>query len=194
MHTDEVFSDNGIPFGCFSVYDTNLIIDMSNTPFKNPVCVRRSFHYNAYAQLVRVGGLPRVALYAIRPSGPLGDELSSSLPQKVAIPAGGEIVLRLDGDIPFSVTRRPWREKKQRARSAPKAKEEKAKKKKAQSKKPQPGAVQLTLLSAFLEDAVPPMPFTIISDEEAAERLRMRDKIKERSRGSRSLGEEYALD
>ena len=200
MHTDEMPSDNGIPPICFAVEDTDLVIDMSGSPFTFAPNVRRSFHPNASVRLIRVGGKPRVALYAEKQYGPLIDDKVKHQTPCLAIPAGGEIILPFDGDLPFQIEKIQWKDKKQRVRIATRAKEEKPQKKKrvtvnrksnVASSGPQ---IELTLLSGFLLDDVPPLPFVIISDEQMDERKRVQEKAKERRSGKSLANDDFVFE
>ena len=187
MHTDEVYADYGIPACCLAVDDTDLIIDMSGTPFTIAPNFRRSFHPNASVRLISVAGRPRVALFAVKPHGPLYDE-KVKLSGNIAIQQNSEIILPFDGDLPFPIDKKPWKEKKQRARVVQRVKEEKPKPKKKQpnSRKASSNAAsippvpELTLLSPFLSDDIPPPHFNIISNEEMEEKKRSHEKAKER--------------
>lgn len=193
MHTDEVFSDNGIPPTCLAVDGTDLVIDMSGSKFNLATHFRRSMHPNAAVRLIQVSGKPRVALFATKVTGPCADDKSST-----PIQAGGEIILPFDGDLPFHVDRKPWKDKKQRQRPQSKSKEEKAnqKKKKSQAQQPKKATESfppLTLLSCFLEDIIPPIPVQLVSDEEMADRMKNLDKVKDRRVG-RAQNEDYVFE
>ncbi|EAY15650.1 PHD-finger family protein [Trichomonas vaginalis G3] len=193
MHTDEVFSDNGIPPTCLAVDNTVLVIDMSGSKFNLATNFRRSMHSNTAVRLIIVDGKPRVALFATKLTGPLADDKNGQ-----CIKAGEEVILPFDGELPYHVETKPWKGKKQRSRQPVKQKEEKKQQKKKvqqqQKKKPPTEPFPpLTLLSSFLEDIIPPIPVQIISDEEMADRMRTLEKGKERRLG-RSQNEDYVFE
>lgn len=112
MRTDDVNADKGIPKSCLVVANSEIVVDLNGTPLcKYATSIRRSFHFNAIAKLIRVKGEAIAALFATRMKGPLSEEKNRRGP---AIPEGGEIILPFDGEIPYNVQKIEWKEKKAR--------------------------------------------------------------------------------
>jgi len=197
MHFDEVKADQGIPNSCITITDMDISIDLAGSPMSIVSNIKRSFHFNCVLKLVKINGEIRVALYATRMSGPLGEERTRRGP---AIPEKGELFLPFDGDIPFNIIKNDWKEKKARPKinkprdpvvlSPPPVpiKTQNTKKKPKESKriKNEEQKVDLTLLSGFLEDIIPPLPFLLFPDRESAERFQIQKSIKTRSRTTRT--------
>ena len=186
IHTDEVPADDGIPLTCMLVTDNELVVDTEGGPFDLAPLFRRSFHFNAIVKLVRISGTLHVGIFAVRMKGPLSEDKSKRGP---AIPAGAEIVLPLDGDIPYPVRKCEWKERKQRPK--PVAQEKRAKPRPRQDKPIIPKteySYELTLLSSFYDESVPPMPFVLLPDQDAVDQYRVQLEIRTRtrSRGRRS--------
>ena len=195
-HEDEVDATEGIPRTVINVPNTQIIIDISRSTNTILHHIRRSFNFNCVVKLFKVKGKVHAGLYGIRTKGPLSEEKMS---KTAAIEKDSELFLPLDADIPYSVIKPIWREKKTRNRNASKSKKQKADHNKAKSnnsdsnnnphgprskeekteKKKKPVhfetrsmktrarsefPVSLTLLSAFVEDACPPLPI-IIKDQ-----------------------------
>lgn len=188
-HYDEVRADNGIPYSCISVTNKEYVIDVSGSTHQKLANIKRSFHFNCIVKMIKIGGEVRVALYSTRPTGPLSDDKGRRGP---AIQADQELVLPLDGFIPFSTQKVEWKEKKARPKPAqaqtqlrspspppttrsrqysppPLPLTRDKKKKKAQQekkKKQQEEDVHLSLLSAFSFDVIPPIPIILVSEKE----------------------------
>lgn len=196
-HEDEVKADNGIPLTCMLVTDDEVVIDMEGSKFVLAPRIRRSFHFNCIVKLIRVNGDIKVALYATRTKGPLSEEKSRRGP---AIPENGELFLPFDGDIPYPICKYEWKQKKTRNRTAPPPPKPKPPKpipngrktrksgnisrKDSQEFVPKKPEIDysLTLLSSFMDDAVPPMPFILLSDRKAVEKYKSQMEIKARTR------------
>lgn len=195
IHTDEVKADNGIPLNCMLITDNELVIDTEGGTFDLASSIRRSFHFNTIVKIVRIDGDLKVGLFAVRTKGPLLDEKAR---RGTAIPASGEIVLPLDGDIPYPTAKCEWKDRRQRPRSAPVEKKAKApaaterpkRRQEAERVNIRPGYTHpgLTLLSLFVEAAVPPLPVVLLPDDEAVEQYRVQQEIRTRvrTRGRRS--------
>ncbi|EAX96163.1 PHD-finger family protein [Trichomonas vaginalis G3] len=220
MHMDEVRCENGIPISCITVTtDDTSVLDVSNSAFPQAALIRRSFHFNCVVKLVRIGGNVRAALYGVKPTGPLSEEKGRRGP---SIQPGQELVLPLDGYIPFDTQKIEWKDKKARPKtnsdsfkapnprspnsnsdkasytgsssnssakstiqsrrhhsesssrssSPPPPKEKKKKQNKSQERRKSANGeeeVQLSLLSGFLYDIIPPIPFILLPDQEAVE-------------------------
>jgi hypothetical protein len=176
MHTDEVEADNGIPLTCLSVTDTDLMIDMEGSTFEFTLQLARSFHFNVIVKMYRLINEPRVGLFATRMKGPLLEEKGK---KGIAIAANSPLFLPFDGELPFVVSHLEWKERKNRskAQTVPKPPASKIEKKKLQPQpKPKPKPIEcpvvLSLLSAFCEDIVPPIPVIVLTEKECQERLR----------------------
>jgi hypothetical protein len=104
--------------------------------------------------------------------GPLLDEKAK---RGVVISADQPLYLPFDGDLPYFVSKLDWKNKKNsksRGQSRPKPAP------KVEKKKPQPKPkktecpVTLSLLSAFCDDIVPPIPILLLTEKECQERIR----------------------
>lgn len=112
MHTDEVrVEENGIPKTCFLVTDMDLVIDTKGTDFEYfAPRIRRGFHFNTVVKLVRIQGEIRLCLFAMKMKTLLSSE--EKLKKGPAILQNDEIILPLDGTIPFPVKKIQWKDKK----------------------------------------------------------------------------------
>lgn len=116
MRSDDVNADKGIPKSCLVIANSDIVVDLNGTSLcKCATAIRRSFHFNAIAKLIRVKGEAIAALFATRMKGPLSEEKNRRGP---AIPEGGEIILPFDGEIPYNVQKIEWKEKKSRYNSS----------------------------------------------------------------------------
>ena len=172
MITNEVNADEGISPYCIRLLDTDLVVDMERTKFEFAPYLKRSFHYNCYAKLYKKDGNVRVGLFATRTRGPIPDHKRSP-----AIPADGILSLPLDGGLPYPLPKCEWKVMRQKHKTS-----------KARTKN-QPRSdvkletsVQLSLLSAFCEDIVPPLPFNLVSDKESQIRSHVSSMVRERTR------------
>ena len=181
VHTDEIPTDDGIPLNCLLITDNELVVDTEGGSFPFASALRRSFHFNTIVKLVRISGTLHVALFAVRMKGPLGEDKTKRGP---AIPAGGEIILPLDGDIPYPVRKCEWKDRKQRARVPPPEKRVKPRRRQEPvvAPKSEYAHPDLTLLSAFYDESVPPMPFILLPNEDAVEQYRIQMEIRTRTR------------
>ena len=190
-HEDEVDASNGIPKWCISIPETNIFINVDRSTSQNAQFIRRSHNFNCIVKLFRTDGNTHVGLYAIKPRGPLIEE-KFIFDKVIAIPAGTELLLPLDADIPYQIEKFSWKEKKSSNKKSrlkkpnvkPKLEKDdsalensstrnKKKRNESQAKitietramktrSAKPGfPFQLTLLSAFTEDACPPLPIRI---------------------------------
>ena len=204
-HYDEVRADSGIPYSCISVTNKEYVVDVNGSALPNLANIRRSFHFNCIVKMIKIGGEVRVALYSTRPTGPLSDDKGRRGP---AIQADQELILPLDGFIPFSTKKVEWKEKKARPKPAQSQAQTKSpspppstrsrqyspppplpltrdkKKKKTQQekkKKQQEEEVHLSLLSAFSFDIIPPIPIVLVNEkEEKAKQQQERKSTKRR--------------
>lgn len=242
MHIDEVRCENGIPPSCITVTtDENYVLDVSNSAFPQAALIRRSFHFNCVVKLVRIGGNLRAALYGVKPTGPLSEEKGRRGP---SIQPGQELVLPLDGYIPFDTQKVEWKDKKVRPKAqidsqpkspssstrspsqnsdkasysssstvsvkstiqsrrhhsesssrssspppAPQTKEKKKKQSKSQERRKSTNPedeVQLTLLSGFIHDIIPPIPFILLADQEAVDNYNNSNNEKKSSQKKKS--------
>jgi hypothetical protein len=172
MHSDEMDASNGIPLSCFALTDTDCVVDFEGSSFSLAHQFARSFHFNTFVRMYRVVEEVRVGLFATRLHGPLADEKGR---RGTAIPAGSVLFLPFDGELPYPVSRVDWRERK--TKSKPQGQQAHVKETKlgpAPKKKPKPidCPVVLSLLSAFCEDIVPPLPFILLTEKEVQERVK----------------------
>jgi hypothetical protein len=181
MHTDEVRADGGLDPSVLSVPNTEIVADLSESEFTLARHIRRSFHFNAIVKLARVSGEVRAALFATRTKGPLLEERGK---RGAAIPAGGEVILPFDGQLPFKIQRPEWREKRQRGRLSPEPERLERGKgmRKTEKKKTE---FKFSLLSAFTQNEVPPMPIILLPTREAVEESLLAREMRHRSKVER---------
>jgi hypothetical protein len=191
VHTDEVKADRGLNLSYLSLTDSELVLCLYDDFARG---IKRSFHFNSIVKLVRVNGVLKVGLFATKLKGPLGEERNRKV---AAVRKGGEIVIPFDGGIPFDVRKIDWKDKKQKPKITiemePKAPEEKKgrdlrngkRSGKQSSSTKNSSLMELSLLSSFMEDGVPPMPFTLLPDKQAVDRYLMCQSVKARARDSR---------
>jgi hypothetical protein len=165
MHTDEVHADDGLDLSVLSITDSEIVCDLAGTMFKFARLLRRSFHFNTIVKLVRIRGEPRACLFATRPKGPLSNDKGRRGP---AILENGEIVLPFDAGLPFDVPRIGWKDKRQKP--------------KAHGEQSRSAGVELSLLSAFVSDIVPPLPIVLLPDHNAVEKYLLAKTAKPRSK------------
>ena len=182
MHTDEVRAENGIPRNCLLVTDRDLVISTEGTSFEFASKIKRSFHFNTIIKLYRLNGHVRAGLYATKMKGPLSEERHQGR-NRLPILANSEIILPMDGQIPFPVKKVEWKERKVPAKKAQPQTQNKSnksksemttrsqdRKKKTKNEKPQNIYPELTLLSSFYDDFIPPMPFIVLDDQETVDK------------------------
>ena len=186
LHTDEVKADEGIPKTCIVVTETSAVVDMEHSSFTYAHQLARSFHYNAVAKLYRLGDEPRVGLFATRLKGPLSEEKGK---RGAVIAADKTVYLPLDGEIPFATPKVEWKEKRSKVKPirvkvpVPERSGRQANRKKAQQKsRSVDNFPVLSLLTAFCEDIVPPMPIVVLTEKELEEKNRQENS---RTRGGR---------
>lgn len=166
-HYFEMPASKGLKLEWISIPNTEFVIDTEKTSFTYCKTIKRSFHYNCQPKLIRINNDVHIALFAHRMKGPLADHQSKKLP---AIRANEEIILPLDGDLPYKVPKTEWKEKKHKVhhpviphpsihvttRSMEKKKEE----------------IQnaTSLLSLFYDSAVPILPFQVMTEKEVEEK------------------------
>jgi hypothetical protein len=172
MHSDEMDASSGIPMSCFALTDTDCVVDFEGSSFRLAHQFARGFHFNTFVRIYRVVEEIRVGLFATRLHGPLSDEKGK---RGIAIPADAVLLLPLDGDLPYPVTKVDWRDRKAKPKAVGQpgiAKESKVLPAPKKKVKPIDCSVVLSLLSAFCEDIVPPLPFTLLTEKEVQERTK----------------------
>jgi hypothetical protein len=185
MHCDEMNATNGIPLSCFALTDTDCVIDFEGSSFNLAHLFARSFHFNTFVRLYRIVEETRVGLFATKMQGPLADEKGK---RGVAIPPDGVLFLPFDGELPFPVTKLDWKDRKGKPKSTTQGiRMKEAKPQGQQKKKPKPieCPVTLTLLSAFCEDIVPPMPFTLLTEKDLQDRAKRENPNRTRAKAHR---------
>jgi hypothetical protein len=186
-HEDEIDASKGIPRSAINVAGTQIIIDVSRSTNQLLKRIRRSFHYNCLTRIVRVAGKVRVGLYATGMKGPM---LEDKAPRGIS--EDSELLLSMDADLPYAVEKPFWKLKKPKppgkTRSGktriprPPAKpaiETKSRSKKTEVVEAETRTMKtrsttdfpfaLTLLSAFCEDACPPIPLILKDKREMQE-------------------------
>ena len=186
MHSDEVECDNGIPPHCITVTNKDIVIDVSVSRMNFASKIKRSFHFNCVVKLVRVGGELRCALYGARPTGPLYEEKNKKGP---AILPEQELFLPFDCFLPYHIKKNEWKDKKARSKSASaqtsqimsrsqsveqiskdkKNSQKQRKDEKQQNQRKTNLPFQISLLSAFTYDIIPPLPFILQNPNERKE-------------------------
>lgn len=178
MTTDEVNADNGISLQCIRIIGTDFVVDMEGTKFEFAPYLKRSFHYNCYAKLYKRDGNVRVGLFSTRMKGPVAEHKRGP----VILP-DGVLSIPLDGDIPYPLPKCEWKTARQKYNATKtRARNQTKNNQKLET------TVQLSLLSGFCEDVVPPLPFSLISDRESQSRnhvsAMVRDRTRKKHRGS----------
>jgi hypothetical protein len=169
MHTDEVRTDDGLDLSVLSITDSEVVCDLAGAKFKFARLLRRSFHFNAVVKIVRIRTQPTACLFATRRRGPLSDEKGRRGP---AILENGEIIIPFDAGLPFDVPRIGWKDKRQRQK--PHIEQSRA------------ASAELSLLSAFVTDIVPPLPIVLLPDQDAVKKYLFAKAAKPKSKRSRS--------
>jgi len=151
LHSDEVNADRGIPKTCFSVFETDLIIDIAGTALSRLSRIGRSYNPNSIVKLFSQNGSPRVGIFCLSSNGIQKDEI---------------LKLPFDGGIPYPHEKVQWKDKKQKPKPP-------VSKKKVTHKK---NFQEISLLSSFNSDLIPPLPFVLVSNDESQKKPR--DKIR----------------
>lgn len=161
LHTDEINADRGLQDTCLKVTDKYLMIDIGGGEMDFLRNIRRSFHYNCLVKLYKLNSEVRVGLYATRLDGPYINDREKKGP---AIDKNCELILQFDGDLPFTM-KLEWKDKKSSGKSTAIKPDISKQKKEKKQKKVEKGESfpALTLLSSFLNDNIPPLPFEILS-------------------------------
>jgi hypothetical protein len=197
-HEDEVDATQGIPRSCINIPVTQIVIDVSRST--NPILkhIRRSFHYNCLAKIIRVGGDVHVGLYATKLRGPMLEDKSLH-----GIPENGELFLSLDADLPYPVDRPFWKAKKEKCAPKSRTRPRAARVSSGDEPKPKPSRKEvrvepktmktrakaefpfaLTLLSLFCDDACPPMLVVLRDTAEAKQETGIRSRLRRVRQGS----------
>jgi hypothetical protein len=194
VHTDEVNANHGLNLSYLSVTDSELVLCLFDDFARG---LKRSFQFNSIVKLVKVNGVLKVGLFATKIKGPLGEERNRKVS---AIAKGSEIVVPFDGVLPYDVPKVEWKDKKQKPKVTiemePKSPEDNNNRRGRDFKNGKRGGKQgtstrsaavmeLSLLSSFMEDGVPPMPFTLLPDQRAVDRYLMCQSVKARARDSK---------
>ena len=188
MYNDELNADDGIPPTCLAVTDTEFVVDMEGSSFTFAHSFQRSFHFNTIVKMYRLGDDPRVGLFATRLKGPVSEEKGKRGP---AIQHDTPLILPFDGEIPFNTPKVEWKERKVKSRHQSKNQSINSSKAKGTQNAKRRGSrvvtpsVPLSLLSAFCEDIIPPIPITLLTEKEAAEKRKQEEMPKTRSRNHR---------
>jgi hypothetical protein len=186
MHCDEMDAAGGIPLSCFALTDTDCVVDLEGSTFQFAHAFARSFHFNTFVRVYRVVEETRVGLFATRLHGPLSEEKGK---RGTAIPADGVLLLPFDGEVPYPVPKLDWKERKAKVRApASAARVREVRSAGQQKKKPKPieCPVTLSLLSAFCEDIVPPMPFVLLTENDLQERIKRENPARARTKVHRT--------
>lgn len=105
MHCDEAKTDKGIPPSYITVTDNEFVIDVGVSSMSFAAFIKRSFHYNCIAKMVKVKGSLKVCLYGI---------IQANEEKAHAIDAGQMLILPFDGGIPYPVAKREWEERRKK--------------------------------------------------------------------------------
>jgi hypothetical protein len=179
MFTDELNADQGISRNWIRLHNTDMIVDLDGSTFQLAPKIHRSFHFNCIAKAYLQGGEISVGLFATKAKGPLSENR-----RRAAIHNHGVLMLPLDGDIPFPLPKCEWKLPRSKQKAAKPTRSSKTALKKEEKKVEL--NVQLSLLSAFCEDIVPPMPFNLVRDRESSIRSHATRMIRTRTRATRT--------
>ncbi|KAH0795534.1 PHD-finger family protein [Histomonas meleagridis] len=176
MHIDEVYSDDGIPLTSIRIYNTDLIVDVEGFEFSEYAQnIQRSFNFNCITKLYAdIDGNPRVGIFGVKNKGLILEKRNSLH----AINANCKLMLPLDGNIPYPIPIIEWKTQKvkQKQKSVTK---NKAQKKNAEISKTEID-FNMSLLSAFCNDIIPPLPIDLVKEKELA-RNHMSSIVRNRS-------------
>jgi hypothetical protein len=89
--------------------------------------------------------------------------------------------------LPFRIPRVEWRERRQRPRAAAEA--ERARGREARPMERKDAGCRMSLLSAFTEEVIPPMPFVVLPTQEDVESFIASREMKKRKRKGRRVSE-----
>jgi hypothetical protein len=118
---------------------------------------------------------PQVGLFATRVKGLILEEKGK---RGVAIGANQLFFLPFDGELPWPVPNVDWKERKTKpkAPTKPKSQANPTNKNPEKKKQPKPKKIEcpvtLSLLSAFYEDIIQPMPIILLTEKKCQERMR----------------------
>jgi hypothetical protein len=174
MMTDEANADSGIPLNMIRIFNSDTVIDLDGSDFTLAPQIARSFHFNTVAKFYRQDGAIRVGLFGTKPKGPLAETRRGP-----AIHSDGLLILPLDGEIPFRLHRCEWKVPSAKTKVSKPAKSKTVSK---SEEKKIDVSVQLSLLSGFSEDIVPPIPFSLVSERESAVKSHVTAIVRERRR------------
>lgn len=182
LHTDEVNADDGIPLSCISIVNTELIMDMNQSSFKLAHLISRSFHFNVVAKLYKLNDDLRAGLFATYLKGPYCEEKGKNLK---AICSNTKLYLPFDGGLPYITPKVEWKDKKAKRKYlksvTPQAKKQTKKRTTNTIKKQQEYPISLSLCSAFCNDIIPPLPYTLLTEQEIEEEKFRKERIRTRS-------------
>lgn len=205
MLSDELDADDGIPPTCFAITNTGYVIDMEGSCFNIAHQFQRSFHFNTVVKIYKQGDDPRVGLFATRLKGPISEEKGKRGP---AVQHDMPLILPFDGEIPFNTPKVEWKERKTKARASTKAKtsfsgsnnsnsysnsrrssnyntrsSSSSSRRRSVADSAAPALnFSCSLLSAFCEDTIPPIPIKLLTEKEFAERNKQAEHTKTRAR------------
>lgn len=212
MFADELNADDGIPPTCFAITDTEYVIDLEGSSFNLAHQFQRSFHFNTVVRIYRLGDDPRVGLFATRLKGPISEEKGKRGPavqhdMPLILPFDGEIPFNTpkvewkerktkaraaakaknsaagNGNSSNSNTNsRRSSTYSSRSHGNGSYSNSSRRRSNADTSSASPCNFSLSLLTAFCEDIIPPIPITLLTEKEFAERNKQAEHPKTRAR------------
>ena len=146
MHSDEVKCENGIPLNIISIFETDVVINLDGCKNQLPSKIKRSFQPNCIAKFYKTNEGIKVGLfsYKMNINSPLSEEKSI---REAIINSNTELKLPFDGKIPFKIYNSEWKFKKSKNNKIDLNNNE--------------NNINLSLLSSFISDIIPPLPFSL---------------------------------
>ena len=187
----EMPADEGLLKRWISIPDSDFVIDTDTDKTCSTLCplINRCFHYNCTPKIVKINGEIKVILVGHYLKGPLIRESTSKHQKRgPAIQANSELLLPLDSDLPYSVSKQDWKQRKIRTRKHQPVSSQHSNKNSEKNKSDQSNTQTPTLLTLFYDSSAPPLPLQVLTEEEVKvkERVREKSKTKSRNQGRRS--------
>ena len=118
----------------------------------------------------------RVGLFATRMKGPLQD-----VRRGTPIAADSQLFLPLDGEIPYTLPKCEWKSPRAKAKVKNNSRSKQQQKKNEVGQHPDSlNPINLSLLTAFCEDIVPPIHIQIVNEKEAMSRSHASSNVRSR--------------
>lgn len=140
LHEDEVDCDGKIPLNIFAIHETNLVVDMAGTDIDIVRHIKRGYNANTKVDFYMLNDEVRVGLFVNFENLCADDKSKFS-----HISENSELVLPIDCEVPYPLDSEEWKFKRGRQNKRSKKND----------------APEFTLLTAFLDDDIPPLPYII---------------------------------